>query len=133
MATSTANTILKFSTTQTGTYSKLIDIIDFPDLGGEPEKLDTTTLTATKFKTNILGLMDLPTLSFSANYEKADLATITALAGDELWFHLEFGDSGADGKFEWKGQVMAYVTGGGVNEVRKLKVICSAETEIDAI
>ena len=28
-----------------GTYTKLIDIKDFPDLGGAPEMLETTTLS----------------------------------------------------------------------------------------
>ena len=37
MATSTANTILKYKTTSEGsTYNKLVDIISYPDMGGTP-------------------------------------------------------------------------------------------------
>lgn len=35
-------------------YEKLVDIKNFPDLGGTPETLETTTLSD-KMQTNILG------------------------------------------------------------------------------
>ena len=36
----------------------------------------------------------------------------------------------ADGNFTWKGEVSVFVNGAGVDEVRKMTVTCSAETEI---
>ena len=129
MATSTANTILKHATEQTGPFAKLLDITGYPDLGSTPNKLDTTDLTATKFKTNILGLQEIPDLTFEANYDKTVYATINALTGTQ-WFNLEFGEAGVDGIYEWSGQVQVYVNGGGVDEVRKMTVILSAETPI---
>ena len=53
------------------TFEKLIDITEYPDLGGEKEKLDVTTLSDTKKRT-INGIEDTGDLAFKAWYEKAD-------------------------------------------------------------
>lgn len=130
MAITTANTTLMYKATSEGSYAKLVDIIDYPDLGASPSKLDTTDLSATRFKTNILGLMEAPDFTFSANYDKTILGTIDGLLGDHLYFQIQFGTAGADGTFTWEGTVQAFVTGGGVDEVRKMSIVCSAETEV---
>ena len=44
MAISTCNITLKSGTSPTA-LQKLVDIKDFPDLGGAPELLETTTLS----------------------------------------------------------------------------------------
>ena len=126
MAVSTAITTLNYSIDGT-IYNKLCDIISYPDLGSTPSKLDTTTLSEAKFKTSILGLQEVPDLTFEANYDEATFATISALTGT-YDFQLLFGAS--DGKFEWEGQVQVYANGGGVDEVRKMTIVLSAETPI---
>lgn len=45
MAISTYKVFLMHKAGSEGTYTKLIDIKEFPDLGGEPEMLETTTLS----------------------------------------------------------------------------------------
>lgn len=127
MATSTAGTLLKYSTLPVTTYTKLLDIVTYPDMGATPNKLDTTTLTATKYKTSILGLQELPDLTFEANFDETTYLAIVALANTNLGFQL---DLGAEGTFTWQGQVAIYLNGGGVDEVRKMTVTCSASTEI---
>ena len=129
-ATSTANTILKSSATAVDAFTKLLDIVGYPDLGGTPSKLDTTDLSATKFKTSILGLQEIPDLTFEANYDLATYTSISAMTGTH-WFNLEGGEGGADGIFAWSGEVQVYKNGGGVDEVRKMTVILSAETPIE--
>ena len=52
------------------TYGKLVDIKEFPDLGGEPEMLETTTLSD-NMQTYIAGIQSLDGLSFTANYDMA--------------------------------------------------------------
>ena len=47
-----------------GTFEKLIDITEYPDLGGEKEKLDVTTLSDTKKRT-INGIEDTGDLAFN--------------------------------------------------------------------
>ena len=62
----------------TSTYTKLVDIKDFPDLGGAPEMLETTTLSD-KMQTYIPGIQSLDALEFTANYTKTDFTTLKAL------------------------------------------------------
>lgn len=129
MAISTAGTYLMYKASGAPSYTKLCDILDYPDLGATPSKLDTTDLSAKKTKTSILGLQDTPDLTFTANYDKTVYTTISALT-DTCEFELQFGTDGADGKYDWTGTVQVYVTGGGVDEVRKMTIVVSAETEI---
>jgi hypothetical protein len=115
------------NTTAGGTFTKLCDITSYPDMGSAPSKLDTTTLSETTYKTNILGLQEAPDLTFDANYDEAVYNTINGLTGD-YFFQLDFGT--ADGKFNWQGQIRVYANGGGVDEVRMMTLVLSAETAI---
>lgn len=126
MAVSTQVTTL-YSGTDGVAYTKLVDITSYPDLGSAPSKLDTTDLSATKFKTSILGLQEVPDLTFEANYDKTAYNAISAMTTTR-YFRLTFG--AADGKFEWQGQVQVYANGGGVDEVRKMTLVLSASTPI---
>ena len=110
-------------------YAVLTPITNYPDLGATPSKLDTTDLTSAKFKTSILGLQEIPDLTFEANYDKT-VYTATALLTDVYGFRLEFGTSGADGIYTWDGHVSIFAMGAGVDEVRKMQLTLSAETEI---
>ena len=130
MATTTATTFLMYKTKgSTEEFEKLIDIIDYPDMGSTPSKLDTTTLSAEKFKTSILGLQELPDLTFTSNYDLTTYTLIDSLK-DEYDFELQFGTAGINGKFDWTGTIQVYANGGGVDEVRKMTITLSAETEI---
>lgn len=119
-------------------YEKLIDIKDFPDLGGAPEMLETTTLSD-KMQTYIPGIQSLDALEFTANYTKEDYAKLKALEGKETDFAVWFGGTeegniltptGTDGKFEFKGQLSAYPVGGGVNEVVDMNITIAPSTPI---
>ncbi|MBE6683472.1 MAG: phage tail protein [Ruminococcaceae bacterium] len=119
-------------------YAKLVDIKDFPDLGGSPEMLETTTLSD-KMQTYIPGIQSLDALEFNANYTKADYAKIKALEGQELDLSVWFGGTetngtltpdGSDGKFNFKGYVSVFVVGGGTNEVIGMTVSVAPSTPI---
>ena len=119
-------------------YEKLIDIKDFPDLGGAPEMLETTTLSD-GMQTYIPGIQNLDALEFSANYTKDDYDTLKALEGKELYFAVWFGGTvvggvatptGADGKFNFKGQLSVFPVGGGVNEVVGMTITIAPSTPI---
>ena len=125
MAISTYKIFLMHKASDTDTYQKLIDIKDFPDLGGTPEMLETTTLSD-GMQTYIPGIQSLDGLEFTANYTKADFDRLKALEGVEGDFAVWFGGTvsggvvtptGADGKFEFSGQLSVFPVGGGVNEV----------------
>lgn len=119
-------------------WQKLIDIKEFPDLGGSPEMLETTTLSD-RMQTYIPGIQSLDALEFNANYTLADYKKLKALEGKEneyaVWFGgTEAGDTvtptGADGKFKFKGQLSAFPVGGGVNEVVDMTITIAPSTPI---
>lgn len=120
------------------TYEKLIDIKDFPDLGGSPEMLETTTLSD-KMQTYIPGIQSLDALEFTANYTKEDFTKLKALEGVEHEYAVWFGGTeagntltptGSEGKFEFSGQLSAFPVGGGVNEVVDMTVTIAPSTPI---
>lgn len=120
------------------TYSKLIDIKDFPDLGGAPELLETTTLSD-KMQTYIPGIQSNDALEFTANYTKADYETLAALADTEADYAVWFGGTesggvvtpdGSNGKFSFTGTLSVHVVGGGVNEVVDMNITITPSTVI---
>ena len=136
MAISTYKSFLMYK--KASTWEKLVDIKSFPDLGGAPELLETTTLSDS-MTTNIMGIQSLDALEFECNYTKEDYTKLKALEGAETEFAVWLGGSesagsvtpsGSDGKFEFKGQLSVYVNGGGVNEVVNMTVSIAASTPI---
>ena len=122
----------------TSTYEKLVDIKDFPDLGGAPEMLETTTLSD-KMQTYIPGIQSNDALEFTANYNKTDFTTLKALEGAETEFAVWFGatetagvltPTGTDGKFNFKGYLSVFPVGGGVNEVVDMTINIAPSTAI---
>lgn len=135
MATSTYKTYLMHKAASASDYAKLIDISDFPDLGGTPELLDTTTLSDA-MKTYINGIQEAEGLEFNTNYTKVGYAALKALEHKKEDYAVYFGtDSngdpdGSDGIFTFKGELSVHVTGAGVNEVRKMLISIAPTTEI---
>lgn len=131
MASNTYQTYL-MKGTGTGeniSYAKLIDIKSYPDLGGAPELLETTTLSD-PMRTNILGIQGNDAMEFTCNYTKDDYNTVKALEGTEQHLAIFFGENGADGKFTFDGYVSVRANGGDVNAVRDMTVTVAASTVI---
>jgi hypothetical protein len=89
--------------------------------------------------TNIMGIQSLDALEFECNYTKEDYTKLKAMEGQTKDFAVWLGGTetagvatptGSDGKFEFKGQLAVYVTGGGVNEVVGMTVSIAASTPI---
>lgn len=138
MAISTYKVFLMHYTSSS--YTKLVDIKSFPDLGGAPEMLETTTLSD-NMQTYIAGIQSLDALEFEANYTKEDYTTLKALEGKTEKYAVWFGGtesggnltpSGTDGKFEFEGQLSVYAAGGGVNEVVNMNISIAPSTPIKA-
>ena len=140
MAISTYKIFLMKKSSKGDTYEKLIDIKEFPDLGGAPEMLETTTLSD-NMQTYIPGVQSLDALEFTANYTKVDFTKLKDLEGQEIDFAVWFGGTGegntlaptgSDGKFEFKGQLSVFPVGGGVNEVVDMTITIAPSTPITA-
>lgn len=141
MAISTYKVYLMHKASASGDYAKLVDIKEFPDMGGTPEMLETTTLSD-PIQTFIKGIQTLDSsgLQFTANYDKTDFTTLKALESDNdhqfaVWFGAATSGStdtpdGSDGKFEFKGSLSVYPNGGGVNEVINMTISIAPSTPI---
>ena len=139
MAISTYKVFLMKKGDTGDTWSKLVDIKEFPDLGGDPEMLETTTLSD-KMQTYIAGIQSLDALSFTANYTLEDYKSLQELSGKTESYAVWFGGTesdgtltptGSDGKFKFDGQLTCYPTGGGVNEVVDLNISIAPSTPIE--
>lgn len=122
----------------TSAWEKVVDIKEFPDLGGTPEMLETTTLSD-KMQTYIPGIQSIDALEFTSNYTLADYKKLKALEGQDkeyaVWFGgTETGDTvtptGSDGKFKFNGQLSVFPVGGGVNEVVDMTITIAPSTPI---
>ena len=95
MAISSYKTFLMKKGSSGSTYEKLVDIKEFPDLGGDPNMLDATTLSD-PMQINIMGIQKVDALTFTANYSSEDFATLDALKGQELDLAVWFGGTESD-------------------------------------
>ena len=141
MAISTYKVFLMMKGSSGDTYEKLVDIKDFPDLGGKPEMLETTTLSD-KMQTYIAGIQSLDGLEFTANYTKTDFDKLKALEGQSKEFSVWFGGTdatgtatptGTDGKFNFTGQLSVFPVGAGVNEVVNMTISIAPSTSITPV
>lgn len=119
-------------------WEKLIDIKEFPDLGGTPEMLETTTLSD-KMQTYIPGIQSLDALEFTSNYTLEEYKKLKALEGIDNEYAVWFGGTevsdtviptGSDGKFKFNGQLSVFPVGGGVNEVVDMTITIAPSTPI---
>lgn len=128
--------LMKGTGTGTITYSKLLDIKEYPDLGGEPEQVEITTLSDS-MRRYIPGIQDTEALEFTANYTLADYQACVALANTQTPYAVWFDNgtaqtpSGALGKWSFTGVLSVYVTGGGVNDPREMKITITPSTVIE--
>lgn len=135
---STYKTYLMYKATSTATeYTKLLDIKSFPDLGGEPERIDVTTLSD-KIRKYTPGVQDLSSFQFTANYIAADYQKVKALEGQQIdyaiWLGAETSNSvdtpdGSDGKWAWTGDVSIFKAGGDVNAAQEMTITMYPSTD----
>lgn len=135
MASATIYTYLMQNTTGT-TYTKLVDIKSYPDLGGTPEQIDVTTLSDT-IRKNVNGVQELDSFEFTANYDKTDYTTLKALENTTKKYAVWFGVNGSGapdgslGKFDFEGELSVYAVGAGVNEARDMNISIALSSEIE--
>ena len=119
-------------------WEKVVDIKEFPDLGGSPEMLETTTLSD-RMQTYIPGIQSLDALEFTTNYTLDDYKKLKAMEGEEKEFAVWFGGTetagiltptGNDGKFKFNGRLSVFPVGGGVNEVVDMTITIAPSTPI---
>lgn len=135
---STYKTYLMYKATTAATqYTKLLDIKSFPDLGGEPERIDVTTLSD-KIRKYTPGVQDLSSFTFNANYIAADYQKVLALEGKQtdyaIWIGAETSNNvdtpnGENGKWSWTGDVSVFKAGGDVNAAQDMTITMYPSTD----
>ena len=85
MAISSYKVELHNSTTAEGSFTKFADIKDFPDLFGEPNTLETTTLSDS-MQTFIPGIKQVEALAFTLNWDKTIAQQIKGMEGKESFW-----------------------------------------------
>lgn len=134
---STYKTYLMYKPEGASDYENLCPIKNFPDLGGDPERVDVTTLSDA-IRKYVMGVQDLSSFNFNANYIAADYEKIQALTGKQTEFAIWVGattsggvdtPTGANGKWEWTGDIMCYKAGGDVNAAQDMTIVAFPSTE----
>ena len=126
MAISTLGVTLKMGESAEA-LEKVVDIKDFPDLIGDPNMLETTTLSD-EAVTNIPGIRSSDMLTFTCNYTKDDFTAVNGMANTAMYYALEFSDGS---KFTWQGQHTCGVPGKGVDEVIEFTINIAASTAVE--
>ena len=81
----TMGTKLEYSSDNGTTWSRVYGLASTPDFGGQPNKIDSTTLDNTVYESSQQGLMPAPEVSYDINVQKlnaasANLRLVKALA-----------------------------------------------------
>ena len=113
--------------TSADAVKKVIDIKDFPDLIGEVNTLETTTLSDSA-QTFIPGITQSQVMTFTANFTSADFAAVKAEENTPLYYELSFSDGS---KFAWQGQHTVGVPGKSVDEVVEFTVNVTPSTAVE--
>ena len=135
---STYKTYLMYKASSAATqYQKLLDIKSFPDLGGEPERIDVTTLSD-KLRKYTPGVQVLSSFQFTANYIAADYTKMVGLEGKQteyaIWVGAETSNNvdtpnGENGKWSWTGDVSVFKAGGDVNAAQDMTITMYPSTD----
>lgn len=128
----TIYSVLKAGATA-ASIAQISKIKSYPELFGVRQGLETTDLED-NFQTWIGGVGETPeSMDFTFNHDMTAFAAYNALTDDTIW-ELDFGTSGADGKFSWKGGCSVSINEGSVNGLREmtLHVYPSAEIKPEA-
>lgn len=140
-ATSSYMTFLMHGTVSNSetAWSKLVDIKEFPNLGGAPEMLETTTLSD-RMKTFVKGIQSNEAFTFTTNYNPTAYQALKALETSKEKYAVWFGGTesgstvtptGSEGKFSFDGELSVFVNGAGVNEVRNMTITIAPSSVIE--
>lgn len=75
-------TKLEYASSKDGERTQIKGLLTVPDIGGEPNEIDTTTLDNTKYETSKYGLMPAVKLAYEYNLEDPSATANIKLASD---------------------------------------------------
>lgn len=130
MAFTTYNSKLMYK--KSSTWEQVCPIKGIPQIGGEPEQLETTT-NDDAVQTFIDGIQSQEAMSFRINADKAMRATLKTLKGTEQDLSIWLGNDGlgSEGKFTGKGKVNYYINEADVNAVVEMTIVVTPTTPFE--
>lgn len=128
--TSTVGAKLSVSDTNGGDYTEIPGLQEIPELGGDPEQIDVTTLEDT-VKRSIPGVQDLGDLAFTFLYDKTNFLALKSGLDTTTTYYwkVEFND-GLQVTFEAIPNIK--LSGGGSNAALTFTINMSLQSEIAA-
>lgn len=129
-------TKLSYSATSNGAFKQIKGITTSPDIGSEPEDIETTTMDNKKFKTAIQGLQDVQKYTFEFNMEdptaeaNIKLASDLEDAGEPVYWKYELSNGVT---ISFKSKVSTMIKGGSYGDIIGFSMTLSPidEPEID--
>ena len=73
---------LEYSSSENGTYTRIYGLKTIPDIGGEPNKIDTTDLDNIEYETNMHGLKPAQAYNFEFNMQDPSAEANIKIASD---------------------------------------------------
>lgn len=133
--------LMRLNPTPTAKWEKLVCISEYPDLGGEPEQIESTTMCDLKNRTYENGLQDLASFQFVCNATPANKAKLVAAQNadrDEpgtyaIWFSTARdadNPNHEDDAWYWQGRLSYWVTGKSINELATYTIAISVSSEL---
>lgn len=123
---------LEYSTTSTGSYTQIYGLLTIPDIGGTPNKIDTTDLDNTEYETSIMGLKPAVELDFEFNMEDPAVTANIKVASDledantDYYFKLTY-PNGIVVSFDSK--VRTTIQGGSSQDLQKFTMHLAPNSE----
>lgn len=121
------------------TFSVLVEVVDSPDFGGEPETVDVTTQSDSK-RRYINGLQDSSALTFTCWYTPENAAALNAIKtadasitdpADMNTYQYQIGENGEHGKYTWKGKLDWYLNSAAPGDAQQITITISDEGETE--
>ena len=123
-AYSTIDTVLTYGTTANN-QTQLTRIKSIPQLGGEPEQIETTDLED-HVQSFVPGVQSVDSSQFVCNYTPEGYTALKSTSNTHGIYRLFFQNHSV---FEWEGQHDVYFNGAGVNEALEMTVTVTPATE----
>ncbi|OYO67878.1 tail tube protein [Lachnotalea glycerini] len=133
MSISSYNTKLMHSTDGTA-WTQLLPVKTTPQIGGEREQLETTTLDD-DMQTFINGIQSSEAMSFTANYDSDQYDELKVLENKTEHYAVWFGNDGlgSAGKYKFDGQLSVFINETEVNGVIEMTINITPSTVITKI
>jgi hypothetical protein len=140
MARLVNQSFLMYKGTASGaSYSKLCDVVDSPDFGGEPETVDVTTQSDTK-RRYINGLQDSSSLTFTTWYTEEVASALEAIKQADKsitdpanmnTYQYQIGTNGEHGTYTWKGKLDWFLSSAAPGDAQQISITISDEGETE--